>query len=151
MKISEVCREGVVYIRSDESIVQAAEKMRRYHVGDLVVVDEWEPHPVPIGILTDRDIVVGLVAPNVGHLEDLTVGDVLISEDVVTAEWDDDVADVYELMRESAIRRIPVVNEAGHLVGIFTLDDAIQLLGRQLNELAQVSKRQQANELKQRP
>ena len=150
MRIGEACRPGVVTIGEDEGIVEAAAKMRRYHVGCLVVVDGLVP-PTPTGILTDRDIAIGLVGARVPNLEQLTVSDVLGSEALVTADEQEPLMDVYIRMRQAGVRRMPVVDEAGQLVGIFTLDDALQGIADQLSELVSIVQRQRTDELRNRP
>jgi CBS domain-containing protein len=151
MKVGEICRSGVVYIGADEDLVRAATKMRTFHVGDLVVVDADQPHPMPIGIITDRDIVVGLVARGVNRLDQLTVGDVLSGGELVTAREDDDVETAMDRMRAAAVRRLPIVDANGTLVGIFTMDDGLECLVGQLSELVSIPHRQQRAEHAARP
>lgn len=151
MRVSEICREGVVSIRDDQSVLEAARKMRRYHVGDLIVTDHREAHAVPVGILTDRDIVVGVVAMEITDLAQLSVSDVLSGDTLITATYDDDVDDAIRNMQEHGVRRLPVLDERGVLMGIFTLDDAVRHLSEQLAGLASVVATQQAMEHANRP
>jgi CBS domain-containing protein len=150
MKMGQVCNRHVVHIRKDDRVLEAARRMRDEHVGDLVVVDDREGTKVPVGILTDRDIVVGLLAKNLEVLEELYVGDVLTRE-IVTAGDSEDVADAIERMRVHGIRRMPVVDANGGLVGIFTLDDVIELLYLNLESIATLIRREQRHEIEHRP
>lgn len=150
MNIGQLCNRRVVHIGKNERVVEAARVMRDEHVGDLVVVDERSGRPVPVGILTDRDIVVGLVAKDVDHLKQLDVGDMLTSE-LVTAREGDDLTDVLECMRRQGIRRMPVVDEGGALVGIFTFDDLIGHLSEDLAAVVSLIGRERGREVEQRP
>ena len=102
-------------IEPDGTVREAAQLMASGEIGDVVVVDDERV----IGILTDRDIVVRVLAQG-GGPDDL-VGDVCTEDPVVTTP-DADAADAVRLMREHAVRRVPVV-EDGRLVGIVSLGD----------------------------
>jgi CBS domain-containing protein len=100
----------------DALISDAAELMLREDIGDVIVLDEDRLY----GILTDRDIVVRVVAE--GHDPSQTrVGDVC-SRQLTTVGPDDSVGQALRLMREKAVRRLPVV-EANEVVGILTIGD----------------------------
>jgi len=124
--------------------------MRDEHVGDLVVVDEPGARPKPVGVLTDRDIVVALLAKGIAPIELLDVGD-LLTRDVVTASEDEDVSTVVTRMQRQGIRRMPVVDEAGVLVGIFTVDDLLRMLSDSLASIVSLIAREQRHEVAQRP
>jgi CBS domain-containing protein len=124
--------------------------MRDEHVGDLVVIEQREGARVPVGMLTDRDIVVALLAKDTSHLRDLDVGDVLTRE-VVTAREDDDVGEVLQRMRREGVRRMPIVDGRGALVGIFTLDDVLGWLSEDLASVVTLIGRQRHNEAARRP
>jgi CBS domain-containing protein len=134
MNIGQICNRHVVYIGKNERVLDAARRMRDEHVGDLVIVEERAGGHVPVGILTDRDIVVGLLARDFEHIGQVDVVD-LVTREVVTAHESDDLAEVLTRMQVQGIRRMPVVDDAGRLVGIFTLDD---LLGVLFGDLAAV-------------
>ena len=124
MTAGTLCNRDVVVALKSEGIVDAARRMRTLHVGDLVVVNATPAGPVPIGIVTDRDIVVEVVAGAPDHIDYLLVGDVM-SEDVVTAREDEPVAAVLKTMETHGVRRLPVVDARGVLTGIVTLDDLL--------------------------
>jgi predicted transcriptional regulator len=145
MTVGEVCKRNVVVAAKNETIVEAANHMRASHVGDLVVVEDRQGSRVPIGVITDRDIVVGAVAPNSGHLESLLVGDIMTS-DVVTARETEPIEGALKKMEERGIRRLPVVDGNGALVGIVTLDDALQVLTEQQIGLVKIVAEEQRHE-----
>lgn len=144
MSVGEVCNRDVVVIKKGESALDAALLMRRFHVGDLVVVEEEGGQRIPVGILTDRDIVIEAVAEDVNSRE-LTVGDIM-SSDLVTVNEDEDIVDTVKMMRTNGIRRVPVVDRAGVLVGIVTVDDLIELLAEVLDDLTKLIRREQTRE-----
>lgn len=145
MTIGEVCKRDVAVADKNETIVDAANHMRTSHVGDLVVVENRQERRVPIGIITDRDIVVGAVAANAGHIESLVVGDIM-SPDLVTARELDPIEGALKKMEEHGIRRLPIVSGDGALVGILTLDDALQVLTEQQLGLVKTVAQEQRHE-----
>jgi CBS domain-containing protein len=148
MLVGKHCKRDVVTIRKPQSVVEAARRMREYHVGDLVVIEGESD--VPVGVLTDRDIVIGIIAKDIDHLSKLEVGDVLTEPAFVVRE-DEDVNDVLHKMQTKGVRRVPVVGATGSLVGIFTLDDILGLLSTQLLGVAALVKRQPHREHERRP
>jgi CBS domain-containing protein len=150
MKIGQLCNRRVAAITKGERVLEAARRMRDEHVGDLVVVEDRGGRLVPVGVLTDRDIVVGLLARDVGHIAQLDVGD-LLTQDVVTAREGDDVSDALSLMRRQGIRRMPVIDECGGLVGIFTVDDLLGLLSEDLAGVVLLINQERRREVEQRP
>jgi CBS domain-containing protein len=148
MDVGEICTREVVIATRNTTVVEAARLMREYHVGDLVVVDESEGRRVPVGIVTDRDIVVGVLALGLDPAV-LTVGDIMGSH-LVTAAEDDDVYETLQIMRTRGVRRVPVVNTAGALVGIVALDDILEIFAEELDAAVKVVAREQANESQRR-
>lgn len=151
MRVGDVCNSAVVSVRSDESVVEAARKMRRFHVGDLIVTSSEEPHPKPIGVITDRDVALVLVAQDLPDLEGLTVGDVVRTDELVGVDADEDVFAAIQRMRENGVRRLPVTDDRNVLVGVFTLDDALAHLVEQLSALVGVTIGQRIVESERRP
>ncbi|MFN3920112.1 MAG: CBS domain-containing protein [Methylohalobius sp.] len=147
MTVGEVCSREVVIVQRNEALIAAAKLMRQYHVGDVVVVEEQEEKRIPIGILTDRDLVVKVLARELDPRH-LTVAEVM-SAGVETVGEAEEVFPTAERMCALGIRRMPVVDSAGGLVGILTLDDLIDLLAEELRLLAAVAARQQRREVRQ--
>ena len=136
MQIADLCRGSVVVACRDSTVLEAAELMRRYHIGAIVVVDVPGGTQVPAGIVTDRDIAVGVVALGLDPA-DLTVGDIM-TEKVVLVKENVDVFDAIETMRHEGFRRMPVVNDQGTLTGIVSLDDVLPVVAQELADLARL-------------
>ncbi len=149
MRVGEVCNRDVVVIGRERSALEAAQLMRAHHVGDVVVIEERNGHPVPVGIVTDRDVVVEVIAKGVGP-QAVTVGDVM-SVELATGVETDDIADILELMRVKSIRRLPIVDGHGGLVGIVTIDDLIDLIAGLMADVAALVLRQPQRERRGRP
>ena len=146
MSISEFCNREVVFATREMSIPEVAQLMRRHHVGDVVVVDEINGKRVPVGIVTDRDIVIQIIAPSL-DINNFSVGDIM-SPHLVSVQEKEGVFETIRLMRTKGIRRIPVVNQEGGLEGIVTADDLLDLLAEEMSELAKVAPREQEREAK---
>lgn len=148
MLVGKHCKREVVTIRKSQSVVDAARRMREHHVGDLVVLDG--ERDTPVGVLTDRDLVVGVLAKDIDHIAKLEVGDVL-TEDIVVARDTEDVTEVLHRMQKKRVRRVPVVDGTGSLIGIFTLDDVLVLIAGDMATVAALVKRQREHESERRP
>ena len=144
MSVGEICTCEVVFVSKDNTVVEAAQLMRKHHVGALVVTEYRDGKPHPIGLLSDRDIVVEVIAEKL-NIENLLVGDVM-SFDLVTVRDDDGISEAVKMMKGRGIRRIPVVNSSGDLVGILAADDVIELLGEELSDIGQLVRREQERE-----
>jgi len=144
MTIGKVCNREVVFIHAQASIPEAARLMREYHVGDLVVIKEKTGKRVPVGIVTDRDIVLEVIAEGVS-MDDVSVGDIM-SDNLVTARESDGLLETVKVMRAKGIRRLPVVNDDHELVGILSVDDLIDLFSEQIVDLARLIAREQSRE-----
>ncbi len=144
MAIGEICSRDVVLAHRQMSVREAARLMREYHVGALVIVEETGEGRRPVGVLTDRDIAVGIVAKGL-DADALRVDEVMAPE-LVTAGERDGVAETMELMRAKGVRRVPVVDARGLLVGIVTADDFVELMAEELNALARMIQREQRRE-----
>jgi CBS domain-containing protein len=128
IRAGDLCNRRVVTAAPGDAITTAVEAMRREHVGDVVVVSAGTAGPQPVGILTDRDVVVELLAPGVAT-ERVTVGDCM-SESTVTAREDEDLLVALRRMAQAGVRRLPIVNGAGNLCGILSVDDVLGFIGQ---------------------
>ena len=144
MAIGEICNREVVIVAREAPVIAAARLMRQYHVGDLVVVDELAGLRRPVGIVTDRDIVIEVVAMEVAP-ETLRVGDIMSAE-LATVRETEGVYETIRYMRDKGIRRLPVVDRDGWLQGIVTLDDLLILLAEEMGELARLIGREMDRE-----
>jgi CBS domain-containing protein len=129
MSLERFTRKEVVVARPEESAADVALKMENEHVGAVVIVDLGRP----IGIITDRDLALRLVASRLPY--DTAVRTVM-STDLVTACVDDTVDEIVYRMRTTGVRRLPIVNEDGALIGLVSLDDLYVMLAGELGETA---------------
>jgi len=144
MTVDAVCTRDVATVRPSDALLDVARVMRDRHVGDVVVVGDGEGRR-PIGILTDRDIVVGIVAVTPDKLEMLRVEDVM-NRELATVKSSAALDAALRTMRERGVRRLPVVGADGRLAGIVTFDDLVAALARELGDLATVVVRERQRE-----
>jgi CBS domain-containing protein len=139
MPITKLCVRDVVCSSRDTSIVDAAALMRHRHVGNVIVVDQIGAQRVPIGIVTDRDIVVEVVAAGLDP-KLIKLGDLVLAP-LTTIGEGAGYAETVRLMSVKGIRRMPVVDAAGGLIGIITLDDMLHQLAAPLAALSELAGR----------
>ena len=144
MPISEICNREVVIVQPTDSALEAALVMRRHHVGDVLVVEERGGSRVPVGIVTDRDLVVEIMAPQLDP-STITVGDIMVPE-LATIKESAGMFEAVEFMRVKGVRRLPVVDDNGGLIGILTLDDLIELLAEEMAALSKLVRHEQRRE-----
>lgn len=152
MRVGHFCNREVVIAQGDESVKDAAELMRRYHVGDLVIVESLEEKRIPIGIVTDRDLVIEVMA--LGLSPDALAVQDIITTDLITVHEQDDIFDVLDLMKVKGIRRLPVVHvvhDNQELTGIITVDDMTDILTDMLSRMTGAVEKQQRIEARRRP
>ncbi len=126
MKVGDYCKRAVVSIDGSTDIVAAARLMRERHVGFLIVTQEGDEIRRPVGVLTDRDIVLQVTAREVDP-QSLRTEDVMTRKPLIAGE-SEELGDVLQAMQLSGIRRVPVIDARGALSGIFAIDDAIDLI-----------------------
>ncbi|HEY6044785.1 MAG TPA: CBS domain-containing protein [Nitrosospira sp.] len=148
MPIGEICNRDVVIVKSSDTIQEAAKLMRQHHVGDVVVIEERGGVRVPAGIVTDRDLVVEILATELDPGV-ITVGDIMERE-LVTVKESTGIFEAIQYMRSKAVRRLPIVDESGALLGILSLDDLLELLSEELLGIAKLVKHQQRKEATRR-
>jgi CBS domain-containing protein len=129
MSLERFTRKDVVVVLPEEPAAHAAEAMLEHHVGAVVVVEQGRP----IGMVTDRDLALRLIAA--GRDGSTSVREVM-SGDLVTARVEDQVDDVAQRMRRHGVRRLPIVDANGALVGLVALDDLYVLLAGELSATA---------------
>ncbi|MBI4196167.1 MAG: CBS domain-containing protein [Betaproteobacteria bacterium] len=147
--IGEICNREVVFAARGTPVTAAAKLMRQHHVGTVVVVEEaGGDKRLPVGIVTDRDIVVELVATQL-DADTITVDDIMVPE-LVTARETEGVLETMEIMRYKGVRRLPIVGGDGQLIGIVSIDDLLEILAEQVTELVRIVEREQAREARAR-
>ncbi len=113
-----------------------------------MVVSEKTGKRVPVGIVTDRDIVLEVIAEGV-NINDVSVGDIMSGE-LATARESDDLLETIKTMRARGVRRLPVIDDDNELAGILTVDDLIDLFSEQIVDLARLFAREQKREKERR-
>ena len=136
MKIGEVCSREVYIYTPEEPLESAVAEMVKRHVGALVIVKAEPKRVRPVGIVTDRDVMRGQVLLKKG-LANLTIRDVMTS-DPLTIPQGTGIGEAIDLLRQRGVRRAPVVNGGGDLVGIVSLDDLLPIVAEELGALAQL-------------
>ncbi len=146
-RLKDFATAVVAVVEPETTALVAAELMRRHHIGALVVVDA-EQKVTPVGIVTDRDLVLALMAEGLDPAM-FTVGDIM-SVELVLAHPDMDAMEALKLMRVQRVRRLVVVDNARRLVGIVSLEDLLELVARELAELAAAALGARDREFEQR-
>lgn len=140
MRIGEICTREVVYCSPDENVAEIARLMRNEHVGDVIVAERRGGNLVPLGLVTDRDLVVEVLAAEVEPAK-LIARDLMDGE-LVTAAESELVYEAIGRMRAKGIRRLPVVDAGGFLVGVLSADDVTEFLAEELTDVARIVPRQ---------
>lgn len=140
MNIGELCTRDVYIVNPGEPLSQAVDEMRKRNIGCVVVVEPRGDRVVPVGILTDRDIVRTLPRYPSG-IAVATVADVMTREPLTLGEGES-IVDGMRRLRERGVRRAPVTAENGDLVGIVSTDDCLGIVAEQLGSLARLVDRQ---------
>lgn len=144
MRLEDVCSPGVRVAYRDQALGEAAQAMLDSHVGALIVVEPDDAKRLPVGILTDRDIVRGQLA-HAADLFCLAVGDVMTPQPLsLSAKLS--LTAAIEKLNERAVRRAPVLDDSGALIGMVTLDDLLPAVARQLSELTDLMELQARRE-----
>ncbi|HYR24189.1 MAG TPA: CBS domain-containing protein [Aquabacterium sp.] len=149
LSIGEICTREVTIAFRHTDLVTAAKLMREDHVGVLVVVDEVRGVRTVAGMLTDRDIVTAVIAPGLDPAR-LRVEDVM-SEPPVTMAEDDSLIDLMRTMRDRGVRRVPVLGADDELIGVVSLDDALEILAEELDLLVGAIGSETRHERQRRP
>jgi CBS domain-containing protein len=137
MNVSEVMTAQVVTATPRSTVAEVAKTMAKIETGAVPITDDGKV----VGLITDRDIVIRVVAEGLGA--DTAVGQVM-TEGVETCKEDDNVADAAGAMASKQIRRLVVLNDRGGLAGILSLGDIAQdygakAVGRTLEEISEAS------------
>lgn len=146
--LGKICNREVVVVDGDCNVLEATRLMREHHVGSLVVVTRNNGGVKPVGVITDRDIVIEILAEDI-PLDSVTIGDVM-TRPAVTARKDDSVLEAMERMRTIGVRRMPVVDADGLLIGIISVDDMLEIIAEEMSDLIALISREQKREKKLR-
>ncbi|HSN72836.1 MAG TPA: CBS domain-containing protein [Steroidobacteraceae bacterium] len=134
MSVGNICVRHVFTIGADADVVEAARRMRELHVGFLIVVDPAVGDDLPVGVLTDRDLVLEVLAQDVDP-HAVAVKDIMTPDPLIARE-DDELHDTLLRMRAAGVRRVPVSDDSGKLVGVLSVDDVVGFLNEAVQDLA---------------
>ena len=133
MSIGKICTREVYLAEAEESTYSAAQRMREHSVGTLVVLDKDKK---PSGIVTDRDLVMKVIAEGKNPAE-VKVSQVMTIHPRTLRE-DMPIEDGLHMMRGGQFRRLPVVDDKGALQGLVSIDDILELLAEELSQIAKI-------------
>lgn len=145
MSIGKLCSRGAVSTTASATLAEVAALMRDANVGTVVITKAPLDRPVPVGIVTDRDIVRAQLE-RVSDLSSLSAGDVMTGNPLVLNE-EDSVEDAISRLRARRVRRAPVISTGGALVGLISTDDLLTGLTDDLIGMACVLARQTRTDL----
>lgn len=132
-QLKDFATSVVTVVEPETNALTVAQLMRQHHIGAVVVV-EAQDRSRPVGIVTDRDLVLELIAEGLDPAV-FTAGDIM-SVNPVLASPAMDVMDAVQLMSAHRLRRLIVADDENRLVGIVTMEDVLELLTRELADLA---------------
>jgi CBS domain-containing protein len=148
MKLKDLCVLDVASCTPESTVAEAARLMRQHHTGDLVVLDDADEEREPVGIITDRDIVLEVLAK--GRDPGKTAVREIMSTQLVVASESEDYAQALQRMATHGVRRVPVVDDKRCVVGIVTLDDMLRVHAAQANRLLDIVGKEQVREQRTR-
>lgn len=151
MSLKGFYKTDVKTVTPDHLVTEAAQMMRDFRVGDVVVVQNNGDKRVPVGLLTDRDITIGCVAESLDRLAEISVEEVM-TKNPVCAREDEELYDIAQKMRHNGVGRMPVVDAQGMLIGIITAKNILAIISDELTEIVEISDtHREAGQAKQRP
>lgn len=148
MSVGQYCNRHIVTAERSTEVREIARMMRHQHVGTVLIVDRNGGKEYPVGIVTDRDLVVEVLAQE-GSPDAVRVNDVM-STTLVTAREDDNFWRTLDRMSAKGVRRLPVVDKDGVLVGILAIDDILSVLAVGLSDVTLLTQREVAKEVQRR-
>jgi CBS domain-containing protein len=130
MRLCDLFTKIVVTGRPDESLASIAHLMQEHNIGAVVIVEDQRP----VGIITDRDLAMAVGAQGIPLQTQVQN---VMTRHVIAIPEDAGVFTATKYMRESQVRRLPIVDRQDRLVGIVTLDDLLRCIGRELYNLVE--------------
>lgn len=135
MRVGDVCNHHAVIIGKSDSVYTAAVLMRDHHANYVVVVESRGGYNIPVGALTDRDIVVKIAANDI-DMKVITVADVMDAP--IIADEKDSIMATLKRMRHNRVRYIPVINTCKALIGVLSVEDILESLTEQLSDIGYI-------------
>jgi len=139
MTIGKHCKHDVVTAPRDTSVYKAAQLMKQHNIGNIVVIDKSDGI-TPIGILTDRDVAIKIVADEIDPRQ-LTIGDAM-SQDLLILREHQDIQEAIDMMCAKKVRRAPIADQQNKIIGIVTIDDLILLFADEFASVAKLIRQQ---------
>lgn len=136
MSLKSIMIEDITALPSTASVLDAAKFMTDMNVGSVIVTDDDRPS----GMITDRDVVAKVIAQGKDSSTTM-ISEIMVSPVVSIAE-DKDIVDATQLMSNHGIRRLPITNTGGKLVGVVSLDDVLVQLGMEMQNIATTLKKE---------
>ena len=133
MTVGNYCERELALLTRDASLQEAAMLMRNHHVGEVIVVDKLHGQNIPIGVVTDRDLVIEIMALEV-DIEQINVGHIM-GLDLITVREDYSLSETLDIMQQHGVRRLPVVNSDGILSGLIDMDLILKVLCQDLGKM----------------
>jgi predicted transcriptional regulator len=146
--VGEICNREVVVTTRDATVADAARLMRDHHVGTVIIAEPRDGAQRPVGIITDRDLVVEIMAMDLDP-RDVRVEEVM-GRDLVIAHENDGIQKTLDVMNYRGVRRLPVLSTRGNLLGIVAADDLMKVLAADITALATITTRERWREAAQR-
>ncbi len=134
MKLGDIATRGAISVSRAAPLIEAAQLMCERGVGAVVVVESPADRPTPVGIVTDRDIVRAQLE-RVADLSRLRIADVMSRDPLVLAA-EESMENALAHLRARGVRRAPVIDSSGALIGVVSTDDLLACLARQLLEIS---------------
>lgn len=135
MTIGTHCKHSVITASKNTSVFDAVKLMKKNNIGNIVIVDDRNGG-IPVGILTDRDVAIKIVADEVDP-RTLTAGDAM-SQDLLVLQEHQHIQEAIDMMCAKGVRRAPIVDKNNKIIGITTVDDLILLLANELGGVAKL-------------
>lgn len=133
MSLRQYCDNEVSLLTQDSSILEAAQVMRKNHVGEVIIVEHQKAKTIPLGIVTDRDLVIEIMAMEV-DVEKINLGSIMCFE-LITVSDDTSLNDALEIMQINGIRRAPVIDGSGALIGLINIESILKILTQDMTKL----------------
>ena len=133
MSVGNYCERELALLTRDASLQDAAMMMRNHHVGEVIVVDKPDGRNMPVGVVTDRDLVIEIMALDV-DVEQINVGHIM-SLELVTVPEEHSLSDTLDIMQQHGVRRLPVVDSNGMLSGLIDMEIILKVLCQDLGKM----------------
>lgn len=147
MNVGDICNRHPVTAFRNDTVGDACRLMRENHIGSVVVIEDSRRN-APVGMITDRDAAIGVVA--LGLDGETTLVDAVMHPGVVAVAETTGVRDAIAIMRDQGVRRLPVVDGGGRLVGLLAADDLLDMLAGEISDLAVMAARGITRESRER-